>query len=408
MSPHTEQKKQLLAERVIRMEESATLAMAKLGRQLKDQGVDVISLSVGEPDFFTPDFIKDAAKKGIDDNFSFYSPVSGYADLKKAISNKLKRDNGLDYPPEQIIVSNGAKQSIANVLLVLLNDGDEVIVPTPYWVSYSELVKLAEGKPVFIDATIEQDFKVTPAQVEAAITPKTKAFIFSSPCNPTGTAYSKEELHEIAKVIAKHPGIIVISDEIYEHINFVRKHESIGQFPELKDRVVTINGVSKAFAMTGWRIGYMAASAEIAKACDKIQGQITSGASSIAQRASIAAIERDPNDIAELKSMLEAFKVRRDLVVSLLREIPGLRVNVPEGAFYIFMNVDSFFGKTDGKTAINDDKDLCMYLLNKGHVALVPGSAFGNPNCIRISYATSNDKLVEACKRIAQALSELK
>lgn len=408
MSHHTEPTKQLLSERVIRMEESATLAMAKLGRQLKEQGVDVITLSVGEPDFFTPDFIKDAAKKAIDENYSFYSPVCGYADLKKAIAQKLKRDNGLEYSSEQIIVSNGAKQSIANAFLAILNEGDEVIVPTPYWVSYSELIKLAEGKPVYIDATIDQDFKVTAAQVEAAITPRTKAFIFSSPCNPTGTVYGKEELHEIAKVIGKYPGIIVISDEIYEHINFVGKHESIGQFDELKDRVITINGVSKAFAMPGWRIGYMAAPMEIVKACDKIQGQITSGASSIAQRASLAAIESDPHEISELKSMLEAFRTRRDLVVSMLREIPGLKVNVPEGAFYVFINIEAFFGKTDGTTVITNDSDLCMYLLDKGYVALVPGSAFGNPRCIRISYATSNDKLVEACKRIANALSELK
>lgn len=402
------QSKQLLADRVIRMEESATLAMAKLGRILREKGVDVITLSVGEPDFFTPDFIKEAAKKGIDENFSFYSPVCGYPDLKKAIAHKLKRDNGLDYSSEQIIVSNGAKQSIANVLLAILNQGDEVIVPTPYWVSYSELIKLAEGTPVFIDATIENDFKVTPAQVAAAITPNTKAFIFSSPCNPTGTVYSKSELREIASVLAVHPGIIVLSDEIYEHINFVGKHESIGQFEELKDRVVTINGVSKAFAMPGWRIGYMAAPMEIVKACDKIQGQITSGASSIAQRASLAAIERDPAEIPELKSMLEAFRVRRDLVVSMLRDIPGLKVNVPEGAFYVFIDVENFFGKSDGDTIIKNDNDLCMYLLNTGHVALVPGSAFGNPKCIRISYATSNEKLIEACNRIGSALGKLK
>lgn len=400
--------KLILAERVIRMEESATLAMARLGRVLREQGIDVITLSVGEPDFFTPDFIKDAAKKAIDENYSFYSPVCGYADLKKAISNKLKRDNGLEYSADQIIVSNGAKQSIANVLLAIINQGDEVVVPTPYWVSYSELIKLADGTPVFIDAPIDRDFKITPEQIEEAISPRTKAFIFSSPCNPTGTVYSREELKRIAEVIGKHPGIIVISDEIYEHINFVGKHESIGQFEELKDRVVTINGVSKAFAMPGWRIGYMAAPMEIVKACDKIQGQITSGASSIAQRASLAAIERDPSEIEELHTMLMAFRDRRDIVVSMLKEIPGLKVNVPEGAFYVFINVMNFFGKTDSSAVIRDDNDLCMYLLDKAHVALVPGSAFGNPRCLRISYATSKEKLVEACNRIAGALQNLK
>jgi len=400
--------KLLLSERVIRMEESATLAMARKGRILKEQGIDVITLSVGEPDFFTPDFIKDAAKKAIDENYSFYSPVCGYGDLKTAISNKLKRDNGLDYTPDQIIVSNGAKQSIANVLLAIIGDGDEVIVPAPYWVSYTELIRLADGEPVCIEASIENDFKVTPAQIEAAITPNTKAFIFSSPCNPTGTLYSKSELHEIAQVIGKNPGIIVISDEIYEHINFVGKHESIGQFEELKDRVVTINGVSKAFAMPGWRIGYMAAPMEIVKACDKIQGQITSGASSIAQRAAMAAIERDPQEIPELKIMLEAFRERRNLVVSMLKEIPGLKVNMPGGAFYVFIDVSSFFGKSEGENIIQNDNDLCMYLLEKGNVALVPGSAFGDARCLRISYATSTEKLKEACRRIADALFNLK
>ncbi len=400
--------KQMLADRVVRMEESATLAMARMGRALREQGIDVITLSVGEPDFFTPDFIKNAAKKAIDENYSFYSPVCGYADLKKAISNKLKRDNGLEYSADQIIVSNGAKQSIANVLLAVINQGDEVVVPTPYWVSYSELIKLADGTPVYIDATIDQDFKVTPEQIEAAITPKTKAFIFSSPCNPTGTVYSRNELKKIAEVIGKHPGIIVISDEIYEHINFVGKHESIGQFEELKDRVVTINGVSKAFAMPGWRIGYMAAPMEIVKACDKIQGQVTSGASSIAQRAALAAIEKNPADIYELKCMLDAFLERRDLVVSMLKQIPGLKVNIPEGAFYVFINVEGFYGRSDGTKTIMNDNDLCMYLLDKGHVALVPGSAFGDGKCIRISYATSKEQLVEACNRIAGALLDLK
>jgi aspartate aminotransferase len=329
-------------------------------------------------------------------------------DLRKAIANKLKRDNGLSYDANQIIVSNGAKQSIANVFMAIISEGDEVIVPTPYWVSYSELIKLVDGKCVFIDANIENDFKITPEQVKNAITENTKVFIFSSPCNPSGSVYTKNELHEIAKVLSVNPNIIVISDEIYEHINFVGKHESIGQFEELKDRVVTINGVSKAFAMPGWRIGYMAAPMKIVDACNKIQGQITSGSSSIAQRAALAAIEKAPQDIKELGSMLSAFKERRDLVVSMLREINGLKVNVPEGAFYIFADASDFFGKRNGDNVINNDNDLCMYLLNNAHVALVPGSAFGNPKCIRFSYATSKEKLIEACKRIDKALNDLK
>jgi len=398
----------LLSERVRNMEESATLAMARLGRALRSKGIDVITLSVGEPDFFTPDFIKNAAKQGIDENYSFYSPVSGYADLKSAISKKLLRDNNLEFAPEQIVVSNGAKQSIANCLLAIIDKGDEVLVPSPYWVSYPELIKLAEGVPVYIKTNIDTDFKVTPEQVEKAITNKTKAFIFSSPCNPSGTVYSKEELCAIADVLAKYPNIIVISDEIYEHINFVGKHVSIGECGSLKDRVVVMNGVSKSFAMPGWRIGYMAAPMVIVNACDKIQGQITSGASSIAQRASLAAITEDPANIKELKIMLEAFRERRDLVLEKLSEIPGLVLNKPQGAFYVFMDVSSYFGSTyDGKVMEND-VDLCMYLLDKGHVALVPGSAFGNAECIRISYATSIEALVEALKRLKNAFAELK
>lgn len=400
-------KTNILSERVNRMEESATLAMTKMGRQLAEKGHNVISLSVGEPDFFTPDFVKEAAKNAIDNNFSFYTPVPGYIDIRKAIVHKLKRDNNLDFTTEQIIVSNGAKQSIANVLLSILNQGDEVIVPSPYWVSYTELIKLAEGESIFVDASIETDFKVTAEQVENAITEKTKALIFSSPCNPSGSVYTKKELHEIAKVLEKHPKIIVISDEIYEHIIFEGKHESIAQFEELKDRVVVINGVSKAFAMPGWRIGYMAAPLEIAIACDKIQGQLTSAPSSIAQKAALAAINADPNEITELKTMLNAFNERRDLVVKMLRNIEGLKINIPKGAFYIFADCKFFFGKSFENYLIKDDNDLCMYLLSEAHVALVPGSAFGDKNCIRLSYATSIEKLIEACKRIEIALNKL-
>jgi aspartate aminotransferase len=397
-----------LSERVRNMEESATLAMARLGRTLRSKGIDVITLSVGEPDFFTPDFIKDAAKQGIDENYSFYSPVCGYADLKSAISEKLRRDNNLEFSPEQIIVSNGAKQSIANCLLAIIGKGDEVLVPCPYWVSYPELIKLAEGTSVFIKTTIENDFKVTPDQIEQAITDKTKAFIFSSPCNPSGTVYSRDELMAIAEVIAKYPNIIVISDEIYEHINFVGKHASIAECECLNGRVVVINGVSKSFAMPGWRIGYMAAQMDIVTACDKIQGQITSGASSIAQRASLAAISKNPSDISELKTMLIAFRERRDIVLEKLSEISGLILNRPQGAFYVFMDVSHYFGTTDGEKVIQNDVDLCMYLLDKAHVALVPGSAFGNDECIRISYATSSDVLIEALSRLKHAFSMLK
>lgn len=407
MSDTSVMDKVILAERVLRLEESATLAMSRRARQLREKGVDVINLSLGEPDFYTPDFIKEAAKKAIDENYSFYSPVCGYPDLREAIAHKLKRDNNLDFAPEQIIVSAGAKQAIANVILSIVNPGDEVIIPTPYWVSYSELVKLAEGVPVFVDASIDDDFKITPQQLRAAISEQTKAFIFCSPCNPTGTVYTKEELKQFVDVLADYPHIIVISDEIYEHINFVGHHVSIAEFSEMRDRVVVINGVSKGFAMPGWRIGYLAAPRYIAKACDVIQGQVTSGASSIAQRAALAAISRDPDTIPELKVMLETFRQRRDIVLEHLSKIPFLGLNKPQGAFYIFMNIVEYLGRKADDVVIENDNDLCMYLINKAHVALVPGSAFGNGSYIRLSYATSTDKLVEACRRLKIAFEKL-
>jgi len=397
--------KNILSDRINKLSESATLAMAGLCRELKSQGQSVVDLSLGEPDFNTPDIVKDAAKTAIDNNFTFYTPVSGYLDLRKAICSKLKRDNNLDYTPEQIVVSNGAKQSIANAVLSLVNPGDEVLLPAPFWVSYSEIIKLAEGVPVYINAKIDADFKVTPEQVEAAITPKTKVFLFSSPCNPTGSVYSKEELRKLAEIFAKHKNIYIIADEIYEYINFKDGHQSIGQFDFIKENVITINGVSKGFAMTGWRIGYLAAPTFIAKACDKLQGQITSAPSSIAQKAALMAMNAD---LAIVKKMVKIFKERRDLVLSLLKEIPGLKTNTPEGAFYVYPEISYYIGKSDGKTKINTDNDFCMYLLKSVQVATVPGSAFGAPNYIRISYATSNDLLVEAIHRMKKALAELK
>jgi aspartate aminotransferase len=381
--------------------------MARKSRELKAKGHNVINLSLGEPDFNTPGYIKDAAKEAIDKNFSFYTPVAGYTDLREAICLKLKRDNNLDYACEQVVVSTGAKQSIANVVLSLVNPGDEVILPAPYWVSYKEIVKVAEGKSVFIPATIEHEFKVTPEQIRAAITPRTKLMIFSSPCNPTGSVYTKEELKAIAGVFVDYPGIYIIADEIYEHINFVGKHESMAQFDFIKKQMILVNGVSKAFAMTGWRIGYIAAPLEIAKACDKLQGQFTSGASSIAQRAALKAIATAP-DTPELKTMQQAFRERRDLLLGLMGNIPGLRLNHPDGAFYIFPDISWYFGKSDGKTVINDSNDLCMYLLNTAFVATVPGEAFGDPKCIRISYATSKENLTEAVKRLKTVLAGLK
>ena len=397
--------KNILSDRINKLSESATLAMAGLCRELKSQGQSVVDLSLGEPDFNTPDIVKDAAKTAIDNNFTFYTPVSGYLDLRKAICSKLKRDNNLDYTPEQIVVSNGAKQSIANAVLSLVNPGDEVLLPAPFWVSYSEIIKLAEGVPVYINAKIDADFKVTPEQVEAAITPKTKVFLFSSPCNPTGSVYSKEELRKLAEIFAKHKNIYIIADEIYEYINFKDGHQSIGQFDFIKENVITINGVSKGFAMTGWRIGYLAAPTFIAKACDKLQGQITSAPSSIAQKAALMAMNAD---LAIVKKMVKIFKERRDLVLSLLKEIPGLKTNTPEGAFYVYPEISYYIGKSDGKTKINTDNDFCMYLLKSVQVATVPGSAFGAPNYIKISYATSNDLLVEAIHRMKKALAELK
>jgi aspartate aminotransferase len=398
----------MLSNRILNLEESATLAMTRKSRELKAAGKDVINLSIGEPDFNTPDYIKEAAKKAIKDNFTHYPPVAGYQDLREAISRKFNRDNNIDYKAEQIVVSTGAKQSIANVMMSILNPGDEVIVPTPYWVSYTALIQLAEAKAVFIQTSIEDDFKVTPEQLENSITESTKAFIFSSPCNPSGSVYTKEELASLVNVFEKYPGITIISDEIYEHINFTGAHASIAQFESVKEQVVTINGVSKGFAMTGWRVGFLGAPLEIAKACDKYQGQITSATCSIAQRATLAAVEKAPHDIPEMAGMLAAFKERRDLVLDMLSEIPGFKTNVPKGAFYIFPDITAFFGKSDGETTINNSSDLCIYILNQVHVALVPGEAFGDANCLRISYAAANEVLIDAMERIKKAVSRLK
>ena len=397
----------ILSDRINRLSESETLAMTRRSRELKEQGFDVINLSIGQPDFFTPEHIKDAAKEALDQNFTFYPPVNGYPELRKAICFKLKRDNNLDYTPEQVVVSTGAKQALANTMLSLVNPGDEVIVPAPYWVSYREIVKMAEGTSVVIPAGVENDFKITPDQLEKAITPKTKVFIFSSPCNPTGSVYSKEELAALATVFEKHPSIFIISDEIYELINFKGSHESIAQFTEIKDRVIIINGVSKGFAMTGWRLGYSVSHPEIAKACDKIQGQVTSGASSISQRAAIAAILTDPSSSEELKHMVEIFKTRRELFYNLINDIPGFKTNLPDGAFYFFPEVSYYFGKKNGETVINNGTDLCNYILDTAHVALVSGEAFGSDNCIRLSYATSEKDLIESARRIKEVLSKL-
>ncbi len=394
-----------LSDRINSLSESATLKMTKLGRELAAKGINVISLSVGEPDFNTPDHVKEAAKKALDDNFTRYSPVPGYPELRQAIVNKLKNENGLDYDISQIVVSTGAKQSLSNVILTLINPGEEVIIPTPYWVSYSEMVTLAEGKSVFIDTTIESDFKITPEQLEAAITPKSKIFMFSSPCNPTGSVYSKDELAALVKVFEKHPNIFIISDEIYEHINFIGKHESIAQFESIKDRVIIVNGFSKAFAMTGWRLGYIAANKEIAAANDKMQGQTTSGTCSIAQRAGIIAYEQGLDSVYAMK---EAFERRRQLVYDLLNDIPGVKTNLPEGAFYFFPEISSFFGKKDPEgNVIKDSSDLALYLLNHGHIATVGGDSFGNNNYIRLSYAASDENLKEALRRMKEALANL-
>ena len=393
---------QLLSERILNMATSATLAMAAKARELRAEGKDIIGLSLGEPDFNTPDFIKSAAKQAIDDNYNSYTPVDGYAELKQAIITKFKRDNNLTYTPSQIIVSTGAKQCLANVALVLLNKGDEVILPCPYWVSYSDIVKLSEGTPVEVKTSIDTDFKMTPAQLETAITPKTKMIWFSSPCNPSGSVYSREELRALADVLQKHPQIYVVSDEIYEHINFGNGHASMAEFEDMYDRTITVNGVSKAFAMTGWRIGFLGAPEKIARACNKMQGQITSGANCIAQRAVITALEASPSKV---QYMIDEFKVRCNLILKLLGDIDGFSCNTPEGAFYVFPDVSALFGKTFKGKQINNATELSLYLLEEALVATVTGEAFGNPNCIRISYAASQDQIIEAVQRIKNALS---
>ena len=393
---------QLFSDRILYMATSATLAMAAKARELKAEGKDIIGLSLGEPDFNTPDFIKDAAKQAIDDNYNSYTPVDGYGELKQAIITKFKRDNKLSYKPSQIVVSTGAKQCLANVALVLLNKGDEVILPCPYWVSYADIVKLSEGTPVEVKTSIETDFKMTPAQLEAAITSNTKMIWFSSPCNPSGSVYNEQELRALADVLQKHPKIYVVSDEIYEHINYGSGHASMAQFEDMYDRTITVNGVSKAFAMTGWRIGYLGAPEAIARACNKMQGQITSGANCIAQRAVITALEAPPSKV---QYMIDEFKARRDLMLNLLSEIDGFLCNVPQGAFYVFPDVSSIFGKTFNGVKINNATDLSLFLLEEALVATVTGDAFGNPNCIRISYAASQKQIIEAVERIKKSLS---
>ena len=390
-----------LSDRINKLSTSQTLAMAALARELKSQGKDIISLSLGEPDFNTPDFIKEAAKKAIDENYSTYSPVDGYMDLKEAICRKFKRDNNLEYKPANVVVSTGAKQSLYNIAQVMLNDGDEVILPAPYWVSYFEIIKMSGGIPVEVPTSVETDFKITPEQLEAAITPKTKMIWYSSPCNPSGSVYNRDELTALARVLEKYPNIYVVADEIYEHINFSGTFCSIASIPGMFERTITVNGVAKAFAMTGWRIGYIGAPEFIAKACTKMQGQVTSGANSIAQRATITAVDADPSVLNE---MVAAFKSRRNLVVGLINAIPGLKLNVPEGAFYVFPDVSSYFGKTLRGKLINNADDFSMYLLAEANVATVTGDAFGNPNCIRFSYATSEELLTEALRRIKEAL----
>jgi aspartate aminotransferase len=393
-----------LSDRIKNLSESQTIAMARRSRELIANGVDIISLSLGEPDFHTPEVIKKAAHEAIDADFSYYTHVSGYLELRQAIAEKFKRDNNLTYTADQIVVSTGAKQSIANAVLSLVNPGDEVIVPSPYWVSYLEIIKLAEGEAVVIDTTIDNNFKVTAKEIEAAITPKTRLIMFSTPCNPTGSVYSREELRAIAEVVKKHEGVYIMSDEIYEHINFVGKHESMAQFDFIYERTITINGVSKGFAMTGWRGGVLAAPLWIAKACDKMQGQFTSATSSITQKAMHAAMKLDPSST---HGMRDAFKRRRDLVLAGLKEIPGMKTNIPDGAFYVYPEVSAFFGKKYGNHHIKNATDLSMFLLDEAHVALVPGAAFGEDNYLRISYAAADEKLVEAVRRIKGALAKL-
>ena len=387
-----------------RFSEPETLKMAKLGRELRAQGLDITDLSLGEPDFDTPEHIKAAAKKAIDDNYSHYTPVAGYLDLREAVCTKLKRDNNLDYTPDQIVVSTGAKQSIANTIMAIVDKGDEVIIPTPYWVTYSEIVRMAGGEVKFVEAGIESGYKITAGQLEAAITDKTKLFMFSSPCNPSGAVYSKDELAALVAVFTKHPNIFIMSDEIYEYINYEGQHESIAQFAEIKDRVIIINGLSKGYAMTGWRLGYIAANATIAKACEKIQGQVTSGTCAVTQRAAITALTGDMKPTA---MMVAEFTKRRKRVLELVNEIPGLKCSEPQGAFYIFPEVSNYFGKMDGADKIENADDLCMYLLNKAHVSTVTGRAFGAPNCIRLSFANSMENIEKGFTKIKEALAKL-
>ncbi|MBC3542422.1 pyridoxal phosphate-dependent aminotransferase [Rufibacter sediminis] len=398
----TEQK--ALSDRITSLAESQTIAMAKKARELAAKGVDVINLSFGEPDFQTPQYIKDAAKKAIDDGYTFYTPVAGYPDLRKAIVEKLRRDNGLEYGPENIVVSTGAKQSIANAVMCLVNPGDEVIIISPYWVSYEEVVKLAEGIPVPVKGSLENDFKITAQQLEDAITPNTKLVMYSSPCNPTGSVFTKDELAAFAAILEKHPQVHVIADEIYEYINFTGEHYSLARFDSIKDRVITVNGFSKGYAMTGWRVGYIAAHKDIADACDKMQSQITSGTCSIAQKAAQAALE---GGRASAEEMSASYLRRRDLVLGLMNDIPGIKTYVPQGAFYIFPDVSAYFGKSAGDIKIENANDLAMYLLNEAHVSLVEGGAFGAPQCIRFSFAASDAKLIEALERIKASLAKL-
>ncbi len=388
-----------------RFNEPESLKMAKLGRELRAKGIDVIDLSLGEPDFDTPQHIKEAAIKAINDNWSHYTPVPGYLDVRETVCAKLKRDNNLDYKPENIVLSTGAKQSLANVILAIVDDDDEVIIPTPYWVTYSELVKIARGKVVAVRTSVESGFKITPAQLESAITKRTKAFMFSSPCNPSGAVYSKKELEALAAVFKKYPNVYILSDEIYEYINFVGKHESIAQFPELKERVIVINGLSKGFAMTGWRLGYIAANAEVAKACEKLQGQFTSATCSITQKTTIAALTGSLKPTFE---MVDEFKRRRAKVLELVKTIPGIKCSEPDGAFYVFPDVSSYYGTSDGETTINNSADFAMYLLNTAHVSSVMGDAFGEPKCVRFSFANSMSNIEKAWARIKEALAKLK
>lgn len=394
-----------LSDRLQRLAPSATLAMSQKSSEMKAQGIDVINMSVGEPDFNTPDHIKEAAKKAIDENYSRYSPVPGYPDLRKAIVAKLKNENNLDYSVNEVLVSNGAKQSVCNTIMALVNPGDEVIIPAPYWVSYPQMAKLAGGTPVIVEAGFDQNFKMTPEQLEAAITPKTRLIILCSPSNPTGSVYSKEELKGLADVIKRHDDLFILADEIYEHINYIGKHESIAQFEGMKERSIIVNGVSKAYAMTGWRIGYIAAPEWIVKGCNKLQGQYTSGPCSVSQKAAEFAYTQSQECVEQMR---QAFERRRNLIVQLAKDIPGLEVNVPEGAFYLFPKCSSFYGKSNGDTVINNSSDLALYLLEKGHVATVGGDAFGDPECFRMSYATSDENIREAMRRIKDALTELK